>query len=170
MTDLDYVCMDGGDDFVPDIYYGRIPVNNTYDALTIGMFDAIWPNPGLRFVFPEDSIITQITPTPPPTYELGQILEVGMVRMQETWGIFKGRKGKISTTTEVTRKLFHLFGDPSMQVYTSCPINIQTPEVYRVEDTIYVKVKDDGGYTWSEIYNMQGSLVSISRMGGRLLS
>ena len=106
------------------------------DALAIGMFDAIWPNPGLRFVFPKDSLLGSITPTPTPTYELGQILKVGMARMRETWGAVEiGRR-------ITTQRLFHLFGDPSMQIYTECPTKMQTPDVYRVDNTIYVETKD----------------------------
>ena len=108
------------------------------DALSTGMFDAIWPSPGLRSEFPCDSVIGEITATPNPTYELGQILEVGMVRMLETWGASTGDSGK----AQFTRRLFHLFGDPSMQIYTDCPANIQEPDICRIGDTIYVEVKD----------------------------
>ncbi|MBQ8219644.1 MAG: hypothetical protein IJZ31_00315 [Bacteroidaceae bacterium] len=106
------------------------------DALATGMFDAIWPEPGLRSIFPSSSNGIGVTPTPSPTYELGQILEVGMVRMKETWGSTR------TSGAEYTRELFHLFGDPSMQIYTSCPTNIQIPEVCRINNSIYVKVKD----------------------------
>ena len=107
------------------------------DALAIGMFDAIWPNPGLQFVFPKDSLLGDITPTPSPTYELGQILEVGMVRMRETWGA----TGSLLYLNS-TRRMFHLFGDPSMQIYTECPTKIQAPDVFRVDNTVYVEITD----------------------------
>lgn len=111
------------------------------DALTTGMFDAIWPSPGLRSTFPGDSIVGNITPTPTPTYELGKILEFGKTRMQETWGALSTKWHK-SYTTKYSRELFHLFGDPSMQIITNCPTNIQTPDVYLVDDTIFVHIKD----------------------------
>ena len=106
------------------------------DALVTGMFDAIWPNPGLRSVFPNSSNGGEVSPTPTPTYELGQILQIGMVRMKETWGATRG------TGALHTQRLFHLFGDPSMQIYTDCPTSIQTPDISRVGDTIYVEVQD----------------------------
>ncbi len=106
------------------------------DALATGMFDAIWPNPGLRSVFPNSSNGGEVSPTPTPTYELGQILQIGMVRMKETWGATR-RTGALHT-----QRLFHLFGDPSMQIYTDCPTSIQTPDISRVGDTIYVEVQD----------------------------
>lgn len=106
------------------------------DALATGMFDAIWPSPGLRSIFPNSSNGSEVSPTPSPTYELGQILAVGMTRMQETWGAIR------TTGAQYTRKLFHLFGDPSMQIYTACPANMQTPDICRVDNIIYVNMKD----------------------------
>ncbi len=106
------------------------------DALATGMFDAIWPNPGLRSIFPKTSNGGEVSPTPTPTYELGQILQIGMVRMKETWGATR------KTGALHTQRLFHLFGDPSMQIYTDCPTSIQTPNISRVGDTIYVEVQD----------------------------
>ena len=111
------------------------------DALAIGMFNAIWPTPGLRFSFPGDSILENITPPPSPTYELGQVLEVGMARMQETWGAIPETE-RYKFRLKYTRELFHVFGDPSMQIYTDYPTSIQDPEVCRIGDTIFVKVKD----------------------------
>ncbi len=112
------------------------------DALTTGMFDAIWPSPGLRSEFPCDSKIIDITPTPSPTYELGQVLEVGMARMRETWGEANKNENGHKYFMRYTQELFHVFGDPSMQIYTDCPTNIQTPEVFLTGDTIHIKVKD----------------------------
>ena len=55
---------------------------------------------------------------------------------QETWGAIE------TARKLVTRRLFHVFGDPSMQIYTASPQKIQTPDVYRIDDTIYVETKD----------------------------
>ena len=106
------------------------------DALATGMFDAIWPIPGLRSIFPNSSNGGVISSTPSPTYELGQILEVGMIRMQETWGATR------TSGANYTRSLFHLFGDPSMKIYTESPISIQNPQICRIDNTIYVDVND----------------------------
>ena len=111
------------------------------DALSIGLFNAIWPDPGLGFSFPGDSVLGNITPPPSPTYELGQILEVGMARMQETWGAIPETE-RYKFRLKYTRELFHVFGDPSMQIYTDCPVSIQTPNVFRMDNIVYVEVKD----------------------------
>ena len=82
------------------------------DALTTGMFDAIWPNPGLSINIPGHNNSFSTTPTP--TYTLGQILGQGMVRLEETYG-------SNVTLTKYTKEIFHCFGDPSMKLYTQAP-------------------------------------------------
>lgn len=118
------------------------------DALTTGMFDAIWPNPGLQITIPSRNSSFSVTPSP--TYALGQILAQGMVRMYETYG---------STTsyTEYTKEIFHCFGDPSMRIYTQTPtafsnvaisrntgsITINTGESENVRITVYNPISGD---------------------------
>lgn len=93
------------------------------DALVCGMFDAIWPSPGLRPKFPGVSSTGGITPTP--TYSLGQILDQGFIRMAETYGALK------TTWTQYTRELFHCFGDPSMKIYTAAPTSFSDVSINR---------------------------------------
>ena len=99
------------------------------DALTVGMFDAIWPNPGLCINIPYSNNSFSTTPTP--TYTLGQILSQGMVRMAETYGAN-------DSYTKYTKELFHCFGDPSMRIYTSAPTAFSDVSIVRNANSISV--------------------------------
>lgn len=101
------------------------------DALTTGMFDAIWPNPGLCINMPYHNNSFSATPTP--TYTLGQILGQGMVRLAETYG-------SSSDYTKYTKELFHCFGDPSMRIYTDMPISFSTVSIVRNSTSISVNL------------------------------
>ncbi len=78
------------------------------DVLAEGMFNAIWPEPGLEPVFPKS------TPTgienASPVYELGKILRKGMESVTAKYGT--------GGTALQTKLLFHVFGDPSMELRT----------------------------------------------------
>lgn len=103
------------------------------DALALGMFDAIWPT--LQITYPFTSY-SSYSNTPTPTYELGQILDQGLFRMSETYG------NKSSRWATVTKKLYHCFGDPSMQIYTDIPQNFAEPLIFLRDDSIFVFVED----------------------------
>lgn len=96
------------------------------DALTEGMIDAIWPNPGLIPQFPNHS--QNVTPTPDPTYCLGHILKQGLKRMEETWG-----------SSMVMREIYHCFGDPSMKITTKAPTPFSNATITRTENSINVQ-------------------------------
>ncbi len=103
------------------------------DAMALGMFDAIWPT--LQITYPFTSY-SSYSNTPTPTYELGQILDQGLFRMSETYG------NKSSRWATVTKKLYHCFGDPSMQIYTDIPQNFAEPLIFLRDDSIFVFVED----------------------------
>ena len=81
------------------------------DALTLGMFDAIWSNPGLTPNFtgyygnpnpsipPHDDILT-----------MGDVLDHGLMVMAESW-----------YTSIYTNEIFHYFGDPAMRIWNKVP-------------------------------------------------
>ena len=102
------------------------------DALAEGMFDAIWPNPGLRPQF-RYTASSQLT-TPTPTYRLGQILDQGLVRMDETW--------TGSAYNEEMKHKFQCFGDPSMMMYTEKPTEFPEGCVVRDADNITVSLTE----------------------------
>lgn len=103
------------------------------DALTTGMFDAIWPNPGLSIHIPGHNNTFSTTPTP--TYTLGQILGQGMVRLSETYV-------NNCTLVKYTKEIFHCFGDPSMKIYTQCPTAFSNVIISRNESSISVNLGD----------------------------
>ena len=103
------------------------------DALTTGMFDAIWSNPGLSIHIPGHNYTFSTTPTP--TYALGQILAQGYVRLDETYGYN-------NTYTKYTKEIFHCFGDPSMKIYTQCPTAFTDVLISRNDSSISVNLGD----------------------------
>lgn len=110
----------------------QISYSGYNDALMIGMIDAIWPEPGLIVKFPYYN--NEISTISEPIYELGQILEQGLQRMEDTYGS--------STYHNYTREIFHCFGDPSMQIYTDTPQCIENPQIFKNKNTIYVNIPD----------------------------
>lgn len=102
------------------------------DAMVLGMFDAIWPNPGLIPSFPGRT--PNLTPTPIPTFRLGQILKQGFKRMGETWG-----------SNYVMNERFHCFGDPSMMIYTDCPSPFSNVSISGGTDFITVDLGSESG-------------------------
>lgn len=93
------------------------------DALACGLFDAIWPEPGLRPKFPGVNSLGGETPAP--TYELGQILDQAQVRVSETFGSpdpsVSSNEKNDSFCRIVTKEIYHCFGDPSLQICTEMP-------------------------------------------------
>lgn len=102
------------------------------DVLVGGMFDAIWPNPGLSIRIPLRNNSYSVTPTP--TYTLGQILSQGMVRLSEAYG-------SQYELTNFTKEVYQCFGDPSMKIYTDIPTPFSDVSVKRGAKLIEVELK-----------------------------
>lgn len=83
------------------------------DALTIGMFDAIWPSFGYFKSFPL-SYTLNLSSTP--TYKIGDILDIGLSQIQSIFNY-----GNNAAVLKHTKEIFHCFGDPSMEIYTEKP-------------------------------------------------
>lgn len=118
------------------------------DALSIGMFDAIWSNPGLTVRFGSGGIFNPNLNEHEDIYPLGKVLNQGLMRMSQTWGV--GR---------YTNELFHYFGDPSMEMYTSIPKSFTNISVIQSGDTIIVNT---GG--------IQGCKVTVCGQNGNYFS
>ena len=103
------------------------------DALVTGMFDAIWPNPGLSINIPNTKNVFTTTPTP--TYTLGQILSQGETRMTETYGVN-------NQYVIYTHEIFHCFGDTSMMFYTEVPSSFANVSIDRGINSISVSLGD----------------------------
>lgn len=104
-----------------------------------GMFDAIWPNPGLGIKLKD--LNNSFSATPTPTYTLGQILSQGLVRLSESYG-----KGDL---VNYTKEAYHCFGDPSMKIYTDVPTAFSDVSIMRGTNIIEIKLKpgEDGRIT-----------------------
>ena len=95
------------------------------DAMAYGMFEAIWPNMQLVYGFKSyGSESFPYTVVNRPIYELGKILDLGLIRMAETFG-----RTNFMDRREITEKLYHLFGDPSMMIYTEKPHVFVEPSI-----------------------------------------
>ena len=104
------------------------------DAMAYGMFDAIWPNLQLTYDFNSyDPLVNPYTPFGKAFYELGRILDLGFLRMSETFGLFNSKK------TEITKRLYHYFGDPSMMIYTDVPQEFYIPNIKYINGKICVQ-------------------------------
>lgn len=116
------------------------------DALACGLFDAIWPEPGLRPKFPGVNSLGGETPAP--TYGLGQILDQAQVRVSETFGSpdpsVSSNEKNDSFCRIVTKEIYHCFGDPSLQIRTEMPAPFSGVSVTRGNGCVTV---GNGGET-----------------------
>ncbi len=103
------------------------------DALILGIFSSIWPEPGI--VANLRNFNNDTTSHNQPLYEMGRILDQGILTMKNAYGGYAGAE-------LCTQEVFHCFGDPSMQLYTEIPKQIVTPEISRIDNKIYVKLMD----------------------------
>lgn len=127
----------------------EISYSGRNDVLTGGMFDAIWPVPGLSIVLKNNASIANSTSIP--CYRLGNILVQAMARVGEVYG-------ETGETTRYTKEIFHCFGDPSMQIYTTQPTLIQGVFCRRASDRIAVTLPR-GKYTIT-FYDMSDGSVN----------
>ena len=97
------------------------------DALACGLFDAIWPNPGLVPNFRNAS--DNITIYPRPTYIIGEIIERALLRMEETFPLEE---------RVYQRMIYHYFGDPSMYYTTDIPTSFENVKIVRGADNISI--------------------------------
>lgn len=110
-------------------------VSNYNDAFAEGMFDAIWPAPGLSNVI-DENFAGNASATPAPTYRLGQIMHQGLFRMKEQC---------VSSTSWIRYQyeIYHLFGDPSMYFFTQTPVGFSNVNIERTSGGVTVSVDDD---------------------------
>ncbi len=85
------------------------------DALSIGLFDAIWSEPGLAVRFGTQGIVNPVLNEHADIYPMGDVLNQGLLRMTQTWSDVGWGFEKY------TYELYHYFGDPSMEMYTAIP-------------------------------------------------
>lgn len=85
------------------------------DALSIGMIDAIWADPGLYAIFGSGgSGNTYTIGTGNNIYTMGDVVNQGLYAMELNWG-------GGSSSNKYQYELFHYFGDPAMKIWTDNP-------------------------------------------------
>jgi hypothetical protein len=109
------------------------------DYLCRGFYDAIWPDFDTDF---GDDV---------PLYHLGQLLSYGKTYMANTWGNSWGYE-------RLTFEMFHVFGDPSLSMYTALPCSLEVTTSC-ASDSIQVTVKSDGS-------PVKGARVCLSQESG----
>lgn len=102
------------------------------EALAEMMFDAIWPSNVLRIDMPEFGF-DAIKKVVEPVYELGKILDMGLIYLWEIGG---------PQNRLYTRELYHCFGDPSMMIRTEVPQKF-SPTIRRTNGVISVNTNCD---------------------------
>jgi hypothetical protein len=87
------------------------------DGLTIGMFDAIWSQPGLVPAFGAGGIFAPVSNPHPNIRNMGFVINHGLIRMTQTWS-------SALIAAQYQYRLFHYFGDPAMRIRTAVPTPI----------------------------------------------
>ncbi len=118
------------------------------DALAVGMFDAIWSNPGLIPDFGSGGISNPTVNNHADIFKMGNVLNQGLLRMGQTWGL-----------SEYTNRVFHYFGDPSMEMYTAYPSTFTNVSVNKNGSSVTVN---------TNVSNCKITICSIFDMGGTL--
>lgn len=108
---------DGGCVAIIAADYPSRPLGN--DAFSFGMIDAIWP--GLQLTY-RHKAYNFLTPYIYPTYKLGKVMDLGIVRMQETGN------------NSLNKEIYHLFGDPAMEIRTEVPQTFSAPDIEIEQD------------------------------------
>ncbi|MBR4130694.1 MAG: hypothetical protein IKU02_07230 [Bacteroidaceae bacterium] len=117
------------------------------DVLAEGMFDAIWPSLNLRPLFGHMGNIPSYSPTPTPTFRLGQILDQGLRRCDEAY-----LRSTRPLYSQHTSEVFHCFGDPSMMIYTEQPQPFTNVTIDRLDNGI-ISVNTGGILATISFYN-----------------
>ncbi|MDE5662931.1 MAG: hypothetical protein K2I37_02725 [Muribaculaceae bacterium] len=80
------------------------------EVLATGLFDAMFPSPGLEPMFPSIQHTNNVTVSKP-VYSLGEILQHAMMRLDERFSANDAYVKKL-------KQIYHIFGDPSMKIRT----------------------------------------------------
>ena len=103
------------------------------EVLNFAIINSIWPNPGLFIcsTYP----VTPITNSNS-TYEFGPVLDQSLFQLSE---LVNNISHYDQSTIDKIRERVHLFGDPSMRIYTKKPTTISTPTINVNGNTIHVE-------------------------------
>ena len=117
------------------------------EALTTGMFDAIWPGNGYFKSIPYGNPVTLYST---PTYRLGDVLDVGLANMQTIIDYNDNHQLKH------TKETYHLFGDPAMEIFTANPTPFSNVTIERNNNYVHVSLLEEARISF---YNTSSGLV-----------
>ena len=118
------------------------------EALTTGMFDAIWPGNGFFKSIPYGNPVVTLYSTP--TYRLGDVLDAGLANMQTIIDYNDNHQLKH------TKETYHLFGDPAMEIYTANPTPFSNVTIERNNNYVHVSLLEEARISF---YNTSSGLV-----------
>ncbi|MGM0565769.1 MAG: C25 family cysteine peptidase [Bacteroidota bacterium] len=118
------------------------------DGLSAGFIDAMFPEPGLVPEFGEGGIPNPNIAPHDQMLEMGHVLNQGLLRMGETWGI-----------SRYTNELFHYFGDPAMRLH------IQQPELITAThaDTLFYETDSTLNVTGISAQGVTATIVTSQK-------
>ena len=105
--------------------------NNFFAA---GIFDAIWPDPGLSLSFCNINLPPE---TRAPIYAIGEVLNQAKLRMKDTTPSSQGSLVNYNTA------IFHCLGDPSMEIITELPSLFNNVQIDRGSNQINVTLFEE---------------------------
>lgn len=119
--------------------HAEVSYSGYNDALSLGLVDAF--HPGLEPQFTGSAHVSDTIPTHEPIYTAGDIADYGTFYMSKAWG-------NSWNLEEHQYSIFHYFGDPTTNIFTNTPIQINAtfPLFYSCHDTIIT-------ITWCNINN-----------------
>lgn len=110
------------------------------DVLAEGMFQAIWPTPGLLQSFGMSGYVGD---SQDPVYNLGAILYQGFNRVDEFY--LSHDIEYQYDDCQIAREYFHCFGDPSMEIRTETPDSFANVNIVRESNQIIVNLGGNTG-------------------------
>lgn len=122
------------------------------DMLAATLFNAIWPRPGFVHNTPYDA--SQYDFDSIPACRLGQILDIGVLKMSEYYQ--QGNMaGNLVANRTYTAETTHCFGDPSMMFTTELPVEFERAAVY--SDSLGLHVDLGGEMAYISFYDQQAA-------------
>ncbi len=114
-------------------------------ALSRGLFDATWPN-----ILPADGGANRIR-------RLGDILNYAKLYMVGQVGVAQTAGSVTNTTANRNVILYHVLGDPTLQLWTGNPYRIKLPKLVKV-----IEFKPD---IWKLQYAVEGAILTALQDG-----
>jgi len=144
--------------FVATIASTRVSYSGYNDEFCCGLFDAMWPDFDPNYPNGGSS-----NPIPSPVYRIAQVMNYGKFWMYDKYIVPNGCPPypwtPSATNSRTTFEMFHVHGDPTMEVWTWMPENLDV--TYNVlSGNIEIFVENTGGDP------VEGALVCIYQPNG----